>query len=154
MYADDISLLSSSKLLLSCLHKWCIKWKVYTNANKSVWSSNINIWLDRHLKVELCDNALAKSRSRAFTTLINKYNVNQIFNHDISTYLFNTCISSIMFYGNEACRYNNCIYFKVTWDDSLSVDRHVFMVRFWKRLIINMKPVRLTKRFFFRGTSF
>ena len=68
LYADDIVLLSESpdklQQLLNCLYKWCIKWKVYINANKSkivhfrkvrtkktykmeneilIWSSNINI---------------------------------------------------------------------------------------------------------------
>ena len=39
LFADDIALLSefTNKVqqLVSCLHTWYIKWKIYINANKS-----------------------------------------------------------------------------------------------------------------------
>ena len=131
----------------------------------------LGLLLDEHLKFEPCDDMLAKLGGRALASLINKYNVSKNFNHDIFIHLFNTCISSILLYGSEACGYNtfnkcNQIQYRAMrffWGVhkyapiigrqgdmgwvSLTVDRHVSMVRFWNRLI-NMKPDRLTKRIF------
>ena len=119
----------------------------------------------------MCDDLFSKSCGRALSTLIAKYNAFKDFNFDVYTYLFNICISSVIMYGSEACGYNKfdkCdniqyramrFFLEVNkytpnlglqrdmgWV-SLSVERPVYMVRFWNKLV-DMKSDRLIKRIF------
>ena len=113
--------------------------------------------MDEHFKFEVCDDSFAKSWGKA--SLISKYYVYRNFCYNVFTHLFNTCISLIMLSGSEACGYNKfkkcdqiqyramrfflgvhkyAPIFRIQGDMgcvSLTVDRHIAMMRFRNRLI-------------------
>ena len=63
----------------------------------------LGVLLDEHMKLTGCDKHFSQSAGRALSSLIGRYNTYKNFNFDIFTYLFNSCVSSIMLYGSEAC---------------------------------------------------
>ena len=118
--------------MLTCLHKWCQKCSLNINILKSsvihfrpikvplscanfTCGTNIldivhsykylGVILDEHLTFLPCIESRTLAGSRAFSSIINKYNMYMNFTYDIYLQLYNTSVVPTLLYGAEIWGY-------------------------------------------------
>ncbi len=132
LYADDLVIMSDNEVDLNCIldivNKWCIKWRVLINQDKSkvvhfrpkrlnrtevefTLGSNIlevvseykylGIFLNEYLLYEYTADILSKSATRALGSVINKFRSLKNMGFKTYTKLFNACVVPVIDYSSE-----------------------------------------------------
>ena len=145
-----------------------------------MWNSNnryyqkytyLGVTLDEHLTFLPCIDSRALAGSRAFSSIINKYNMYMNFTYDIYLQLYNASVAPTLLYGAESLGYiksksimdiqKRALRFfmgvhkstpipammgDMGWVD-IVIKQSLCMIRYWNRLL-EMDNTRLTKRVF------
>ncbi len=184
--------------MLTYLNGWCLKWCLNINVLKSsiihfrpkkVPRSTVKftcgkqsldfvdsytylgIILDEHMSFSPCIKSQYLSGSRAFSSIVSKFNMYKNFTYDIFLQLYNSCVIPSMLYGAESwgfihskdilqIQYRALRFFMgvhqstpipammgdMGWTDIL-IKQSTCIIRFWNRLV-EMDNCRITKRIF------
>lgn len=131
LYADDIALVApnveSLQIMMSAMNKWCNKWRLSINKDKTkvvhfrpasvdrcdtdFTCGNLAIeitdkykylglWFQEHLDMKFATSELAKSASRALSALYAKFKNAGGMAFDVYTKLYTSLVEPVLFYGS------------------------------------------------------